>query len=173
MQTHGKRKGTKTIASFTDRISLSGKTKDGHLIRMSQYEAMNPQMNPTETNDNRQANRHQRHGPLSMSQYLAGPTASSRRKGPPRKGGKPMPKTAPMSPSTGEAITPSCCFVVCVLGGISVVVRFRWRRKDKRERGKGSQNAECSISDVWAIHLEAEDGLVDEAAHQAVLDLLL
>lgn len=36
------------------------------------------------------------------------PRWSRRRKGPPRNGGKPMPNTAPMSPSTGEAMIPSC-----------------------------------------------------------------
>ena len=34
----------------------------------------------------------------------SGPTVSIHMKGPPRKGGKPTPKTAPMSPSRGEAL---------------------------------------------------------------------
>lgn len=36
------------------------------------------------------------------------PRWSRRRKGPPRNGGNPMPNTAPISPSTGEEMIPSC-----------------------------------------------------------------
>jgi hypothetical protein len=37
---------------------------------------------------------------LILSTSLSAPYSSTKRKGPPVKGGKPMPKTAPMSPST-------------------------------------------------------------------------